>query len=302
MDPLPNGWSWVEFGRLGQWGSGGTPKSTTPEYYGGAIPWAKSGDLNDGRLTKTEQTITEVGLANCPAKILPSGALLVALYGATIGRVAINDIPCATNQAVAYCIPDQKVTLLPYLFWFVLGSRKALRDLGQGGAQPNISQAILKGFPVPVAPLMEQRRIVARIEALFARTRRARADLERIAPLSDRHRLAYLRAGVTGQLTEAWRQKHPTEDVRVALRRIPVPEQGRGCREATTDVTPGMAALSVNDPETLTPPGWAWTPLLRVARQETGHTPSRRVPAYWDGGDVPWVGIRDAGASRYDNL
>ena len=181
-----------------------------------------------------------------------------------------------------------------------------LRDHFTGTTIKHLPAQALAALELPLPPLPEQRRIVARIEALFARTRRARTDLERIAPLSERHRLAHLRAGVTGQLTEAWRQKHPAEDVRMTLRGIPAPEQGRGGRVATTDVTPGMAALSVNDPGTLAPPGWDWTPLLRVARQETGHTPSRRVPAYWNGGDVPWVGIRDAGAHHgttiYDTM
>ncbi len=180
------------------------------------------------------------------------------------------------------------------------------RATGNQLSMRNIGQDAIRSIPLPIPPVAEQRRIVARIEALFARTRRARADLERIAPLSDRHYLASLRAGVTGQLTDAWRQARPAEDVRLTLSQIPAPEQGRGGREATTNVTPGMAALSVNDPGTVAPDGWAWTPLLRVARQETGHTPSRRVPSYWDGGNVPWIGIRDAGAHHgatiYDTI
>jgi type I restriction enzyme S subunit len=183
---LPPGWTVTTLGTVGRWGSGGTPKTSDRSYYGGAIPWVKSGDLNDGPLFKTEDKITEAGLANSAAKLLEPGALLIALYGATIGRVAVNQIACATNQAVAHCAPHARVTTVDYLFWFTLASRAELRELGHGGAQPNISQAILKAFPIPLPPLPEQRRIVARIEALFARIRRARADLERITPLVKR--------------------------------------------------------------------------------------------------------------------
>ena len=187
-DGLPPGWTVTTLGAVGRWGSGGTPKTSDRSYYGGAIPWVKSGDLNDGQLFETEDKITEAGLANSAAKLLEPGTLLIALYGATIGRVAVNQISCATNQAVAHCAPHADLTTTDYLFWFTLASRAELRELGQGGAQPNISQAILKAFPIPLPPLPEQRRIVARIEALFARTRRARADLERIAPLAKRYR------------------------------------------------------------------------------------------------------------------
>ena len=187
-DGLPPGWTVTTLGAVGRWGSGGTPKTSDRSYYGGAIPWVKSGDLNDGQLFETEDKITEAGLANSAAKLLEPGTLLIALYGATIGRVAVNQISCATNQAVAHCAPHAGLTSTDYLFWFTLASRAELRELGQGGAQPNISQAILKAFPIPLPPLPEQRRIVARIEALFARTRRARADLERIAPLAKRYR------------------------------------------------------------------------------------------------------------------
>lgn len=76
---------------------------------------------------------------------------------------------------------------------------------------------------------------------------------------------------------------------------MPAPQQGRGGREATDEIIPGVAGLSVNDPGTIPTDGWKWIALLRVAKQETGHTPSRSQPSYWDGG-VPWIGIRDAGA------
>lgn len=202
MTVLPKGWTATNLGSVGRWSSGGTPRRGGSGFYDGRIAWAKSGDLNDGTLNKTDETITEAGLDACAAKLIEPGAVLVALYGATIGRVSINAVRCATNQAVAHCIPHSGSAIASYIFWYVISSRQALRELGQGGAQPNINQAILKSYPIPLPPLAEQRRIVARIEALFARTRRACADLERIASLSERLWCTALSASFSGNAAD----------------------------------------------------------------------------------------------------
>jgi type I restriction enzyme S subunit len=149
-------------------------------------------------------------------------------------------------------------------------------------------------MPVHVPPLAEQQRIVAKIDSLSAKSRGARDHLDHIPRLVEKYKLAILAAAFRGELTASWRTGHPaieTADQLVA--RNEEPSQSRGGREATTTVKPGVAALSVNDPGAEPPPGWAWTSLRRIARQETGHTPSRNHPEYWDGG-VPWIGIRDA--------
>jgi len=158
----------------------------------------------------------------------------------------------------------------------------------------NLRGSDLGQVTIPVAPLAEQRRIVAKLDALTARTARARADLDRAVVLAARFKLALLRAGMRGTLTSRWRESNrgPTAGEQVARSEHPV--QGRGGREATTEVIDGQAALSVNVPRRTIPSSWQWTPLLRLARQETGHTPSRSVDSYWNGG-VPWIGIRDAG-------
>jgi type I restriction enzyme S subunit len=138
-------------------------------------------------------------------------------------------------------------------------------------------------------------RIVAKLDELTARLARAQAELDRTPQLTDRFRLSVLRAGVMGKLSEGWRVTTTNiTPVGALLRDVPAPQQGRGGREATDKIIPGAAGLSVNDPGTALPTGWEWVSLLRVAKQETGHTPSRSQPSYWDGG-VPWIGIRDAG-------
>tara|TARA_R110002051_G_scaffold325722_2_gene430493 strand:- start:458 stop:1636 length:1179 start_codon:yes stop_codon:yes gene_type:complete len=160
----------------------------------------------------------------------------------------------------------------------------------------NLTHARFAELSIPVAPTHEQRRIVAKLDALTARTARARAYLERIERLAPRYRLSLMRKAMLGELTDSWREAQvglePASDL---VSRTPAPPQGRGGREATSERIEGTAALAVNEPDRPLPTGWAWTPLLRIARQETGHTPSRGIAAYWDG-DVPWIGIRDAGS------
>jgi type I restriction enzyme S subunit len=144
-------------------GSGGTPSRRRPEYFGGTIPWVKSGELRDGHISTCEETITELGLNNSSAKVFGRGTLLIALYGATVGKLGILDIDAATNQAVCAIVPYD-VEMVPYLFFVLRSKRPELIAAGQGGAQPNISQTILNELTIPVPPLDEQLAIAAHIE------------------------------------------------------------------------------------------------------------------------------------------
>ena len=163
---------------------------------------------------------------------------------------------------------------------------------------PAIADRDVLASQIALPPAAEQRRIVAKLDTLTARVARARAESDRNSQLAGRFRLSVLRAGVTGKLTARWRRAATNVvPVEILLQDTPIPQQGRGGREATDKIIPGVAALAVNNPCTVLPDGWKWVPLLRVARQETGHTPSRSQPSYWDGG-VPWIGIRDAGANH----
>lgn len=167
---LPKGWEWRRLGDICKTTSGGTPKRNVAGYYGGTIPWLKSGELDDGLILRTEETITEKGLNESNAKIFSKGTLLIALYGATVGKLGILGIDAATNQAICAIFPSHNVENT-FLFWFLRAIRQKLLKSSFGGAQPNISQEIIRNLEVPIPypddparSLAEQRRIVAYLE------------------------------------------------------------------------------------------------------------------------------------------
>lgn len=162
-EKIPTGWALTTLDQVAVWGSGGTPKSGTPHYYDGEIPWAVIGDLKDGPVTSTANSITESGLANSAAKWVPKDAVLIAMYG-SIGKLGITTKPVTTNQAIAFAIPDRRVISPQYLFWYLLSKRYSLIQAGRGGTQQNISQTILKSWPILVPPPAEQHRIVEALE------------------------------------------------------------------------------------------------------------------------------------------
>jgi type I restriction enzyme S subunit len=193
---LPPNWVLARLGDIALWSSGGTPKSGTSEYYGGAIPWVVTGDLTNGLVQKSTQTITHLGLAKSSAKLVPPGTLLVAMYGASIGRVGIAGVNLATNQAIANAQIYAEVAIPEYVMYYLLSQRQALVAAGRGAAQPNIGQGVLKEWPIPIAPLAEQQRIVSAIEEQFSQLDAGVAALERTRRNLKRMRAAVLQAAV----------------------------------------------------------------------------------------------------------
>jgi type I restriction enzyme S subunit len=160
-------------------GSGGTPSRSNPiRYYGGTIPWVKSGELKEDIIYHTEEHITEAAIQETSAKIVPKGALLIAMYGATIGRIAILGTQAATNQAVCHIVPDTQIADSKYLFYSLRAEMPNFIARGIGGAQPNISQGIIKETLIPLPPLPEQKRISAILDKADAIRRKRQAAIK----------------------------------------------------------------------------------------------------------------------------
>lgn len=162
---IPDSWEWVRLGEVGDWGSGATPSRQHPEYYGGDIPWLKTGDLNDGYINEIPEYISQEGFKHSSVRLNPIGSILIAMYGATIGKLGILEIPATTNQACCACILYRGVDN-QYLYYFLLSHRSAFLKQGAGGAQPNISKAKIINTIMPLPPLPEQHRIVEKLENL----------------------------------------------------------------------------------------------------------------------------------------
>ena len=162
---LPEGWCLTILGSIGTWQSGATPSRLRKDYYGGNIPWLKTGDLNDGIITNIPEFITEKALKETSVKLNPTDSILIAMYGATIGKIGILSFPATTNQACCACL-DYKIDKM-YIFYFLLSNRINFVSMGGGGAQPNISKEKIVNTTFPLPPLAEQKRIVSKIEELF---------------------------------------------------------------------------------------------------------------------------------------
>ena len=148
-----------KLGDIFEIGSGGTPPKSHPEYYGGNIPWIKTGDLKSEYLYMAEDYITEEGLNNSSAKIYEKGTVLLAMYGATIGATSILKIEACTNQACAAFKKNDRV-IPEYLYYFLKSQKEKFVKDGVGGAQPNISAGYLKKVEMEIPPFEVQRSIV----------------------------------------------------------------------------------------------------------------------------------------------
>ena len=161
--------------------SGGTPKSTEPSYYDGDIPWLNTKEINFNRIYSTERSITQKGLDNSSAKWIDANCVIVAMYGATAAKVAINKIPLTTNQACCNLSIDEKIADYHYVYYWLCANYTELASLANGGAQQNLNAQQIKDFEISLPSLEEQRRIAGILGAIddkIENNRRINTNLE----------------------------------------------------------------------------------------------------------------------------
>ena len=140
--------------------SGGTPKSTNEEYYGGDIPWLNTKEINFNRIYDTEKYITQEGFENSAAKWVKKDSVIVAMYGATAAKVAMNMINLTTNQACCNLTIDKSLANPKFVYYYIYGNYERLLNLSSGAAQQNLNSNIIKKFPISIPPLDIQNNIV----------------------------------------------------------------------------------------------------------------------------------------------
>ena len=268
---VPESWVWTTLGEVGTWQSGGTPSRSNKTYYGGNIPWLKTGDLNDGLISDIPESITEEAVANSSAKINPTGSVLIAMYGATIGKLGILTFPATTNQACCACIEFNAIIQL-YLFYFLLSQRNEFIAKGGGGAQPNISKEIIVNTFIPLPPLSEQQHIVMEIEKWFALIDQIEQSKVNLQTIIKQTKSKILDLAIHGKLVP----QDPNDEPAIEL-----------LKRINPDFTPCDNGHSEKLPQ-----GWCQTNLGTIGIWQSGGTPSRSNKSYY-GGNIPWLKTGD---------
>lgn len=258
--PLKSGWTWAPLSELAELGTGHTPSRQFPEYWDGDVPWIGLRDANrhhGGVIEDTEQHVTELGLANSAARWLPKDTVCLSRT-ASVGYVVKMARPMATSQDFVTwscgCALDPE-----YLMRALLAEGSDIRRFGNGSTHTTIYFPEVKAFHIALPPLPEQRRIVAKLDALDAREKRARADLDRIPALVARAKQAILAKAFRGELTADWRKAN-SENAAQKLTAV------RESRKANPRLARRQETTKI--PDFSMPGSWAWISPDEVAADE----------------------------------
>ncbi len=292
---IPTTWEWCKLGWIGNWGAGATPAKGSPEFYAnGTIPWLRTGELNNGIVTDSEIKITQYALQKCSLRECKVGDVLIAMYGATIGKVAIAGIELTTNQACCACTPYQIYN--KYLLYYLMASKQRFIEMGEGGAQPNISREKIIAFPFPLPPLAEQHRIVAKIEELLPMVEeygKAQEALDKLnAELPERLKKSILQEAITGRLVPQDPNDEPAsvllDKIRAEKKRLV--KEGK-LKKKDLEETP----ISEDEIPFKIPESWEWVrigTLLQLVSDGTHKTPN-----YVSSG-VPFLSVQNISTGK----
>lgn len=187
-------WRQTTLNQIARWGSGGTPSRKCADYYKGNIPWVKTGELNNSYIFDTEEKISNKAVDESSAKLYPIGTVIVAMYGATIGQCALLGIEATTNQACACAIVNEKIINNRFLFYYLISQKSKFIALGKGGAQPNISQTIIKDYPISIPSIEEQEEIVRILDSVFEKEDKSKELIDLLDKINEMKKSILARA------------------------------------------------------------------------------------------------------------
>jgi type I restriction enzyme S subunit len=286
---IPKGWEWSRMGSIGDWGAGATPAKGNTSYYGGNILWLRTGELNNSIVNDTEIKITDKALKECSLRMNKAGDVLIAMYGATIGKVAIAGCELTTNQACCACTPIGIFNY--YLFYFLMESQVDFIKKGEGGAQPNISREKLVAHLMPIPPIQEQHRIVERIKDVlplidkYALSQIALDELNR--SINDKLKKSILQEAIQGKLVPQIVDEGTAQELleQIKLEKQKLIKDGKLKKSALTDSViykgddnkyyeqVGKKCLDITEQIPFeTPKNWVWTRLSHIANIYTGNS------------------------------
>ena len=307
---IPQGWEWCRMGSIGEWGAGATPAKGNLDYYNGNILWLRTGELNNDVVYDTEIKITEKALRECSLRLNKIGDVMIAMYGATIGKVAIAGKEMTTNQACCACTPIGVFNW--FLFYFLMGSQLDFIKKGEGGAQPNISREKLIKHLMPVPPIEEQQRIVLKIREVlpyvdkYAHSHEAHNHLNQsIRPLL---RKSILQEAIQGKLVTQDPSDEPTSMLlqRIRDEKQRLVKKGELKKKDVIDsiIFKGddnkyfekkgndIVCIDEEIPFEI-PESWEWCRISTICNITNGFTPLRTEDKFWRNGNINWFTVED---------
>ena len=302
---IPHGWEWCRMGCIGDWGAGATPAKGNSEYYGGNVLWLRTGELNNGVVYDTEIKITKKALQECSLRLNKVGDVLIAMYGATIGKVAIAGNEMTSNQACCACTPLGVFNY--YLFYYLMGSQADFIKKGEGGAQPNISREKLISHLIPIPPLNEQYRIVEQIQRIlplierFSASQNAQDRLN--AEINEKLKKSILQEAILGKLAPQIQTEGTAEELLAEIRKEKerLVKEGKLKKSVLTDSVIfkgddnkywekiGKEVRCIDDEIPFDiPSNWVYTRMRNIGDWGSGSTPAKGNSDYY-GGNILWL-------------
>lgn len=319
------GWITCYLLDIGDWGAGATPPRANSSLYGGTIPWFKSGELSSDYINSSEESVTPLALEKCSLRLNKPNDVLIAMYGATIGKTAITTVECTTNQAVCACTLFGEFSS-KFLLTFLKAKKQYFIDMGAGGAQPNISREKLIETIIEVPPLEEQQRIVAKVDELMqlcdqleqhqnlsseahdqlvdtllnfltnsSDVEEFQQNWQRISEnfdllftteySIDQLKQTILQLAVMGKLVKQDPNDEPASEL---LKQI-AEEKAKLIKEGKIKKSKPLPEITDEEKPYEVPHNWNWVYLNNIAYVGTGATPSRTNPEYWNPKDLNWL-------------